>query len=217
MDNFVYLIGDEETKECAVIDCGFEAEKIKKIAEEQGYKITHILLTHVHYDHAGAAEELQSLIRNGYKPFPTKKEENVGFGLKPNLFPSIYAHYKSREKQSLNSEQGYWIIPEHYEPLKEGSVIKIGNQKIKVFETPGHQNDHLVFQAGKYLFTGDTLFIGRCGRVDLPDSDSKAMEQTLKRISTWDDDLIVCPGHDYGEVIMRSLKEEKKKNICLHF
>lgn len=193
MDNFVYLVGDEVSKECAVIDCGFEAEKINEMAKKNGYKITYILLTHVHYDHSGAAETLA-------------KQTGA----------QIFAHNKSKDKQRLNPENGHWIIPSNYQPLKEGDHIHLGNVEIKVFEAPGHQNDHLIFQAGKHLFTGDTLFIGRCGRVDLPDSNPQAMQQTLKRISSWEDDLMVCPGHDYGEVPLRTLKEEKMDNAYLN-
>lgn len=58
MGNFVYLLADESIKSCAVIDPGWEAEKIIKIAEKEGLKITHILLTHTHFDHAGAANTL---------------------------------------------------------------------------------------------------------------------------------------------------------------
>lgn len=187
MQNLTYLIGDEITKTCAIIDCGFESEKIQETAQKNGYKITDILLTHVHYDHSGEAEKLSKITG-----------------------ATIYAHYKSKEKSNQNPERGHWTIPPNYQPIKESDEIHVGDLKIKVFESPGHQMDHLIFQAEKYLFTGDTLFVGRCGRVDLPDSDPEAMERTLKRISTWDDDLIVCPGHDYGDVMIRTLGEEKR-------
>jgi glyoxylase-like metal-dependent hydrolase (beta-lactamase superfamily II) len=58
MGNFIYLLEDEAAKICAVIDPGWEAEKIVKIAEKDGFKITHILLTHTHFDHAAVANTL---------------------------------------------------------------------------------------------------------------------------------------------------------------
>jgi glyoxylase-like metal-dependent hydrolase (beta-lactamase superfamily II) len=63
--------------------------------------------------------------------------------------------------------------------------------------------------------TGDTLFIGNCGRTDLPGGDARALYDSLQRLKRLPDALLVLPGHDYGEVPSRSLGEEKARNPTL--
>lgn len=192
MQNFSYLIGCPKTKECGVIDCGFEPEKIQKTAEEGGYCITKIFLTHVHYDHSGAADDLSKI---------TGAE--------------ILMHPKSEQKRGKTTSKGMWIIPEKTTPIQEGNTPKIGEISGKVIASPGHQSDHLLFIFGPYLFTGDTLFIGRIGRIDFPDSVPEEYPETLNKIITLNEKLIVCPGHDYGSVKTRKLEEEKRENLYL--
>ncbi len=193
MQNFCYLIGCEQTKEAAAIDCGFEAEKIYEEATANDYHITKILLTHVHYDHSGAVEELAALTSG-----------------------SIFMNPESNKKQGQSPIHGHWIIPHNTNPLQANNIIKVGSLKGKVMASPGHQNDHLMFVFDPYLFSGDTLFIEGTGRTDLPDSDPEKMQETLAIMGTLPDHLIVCAGHDYGSVPMRTLGEEKRANRFLN-
>jgi hydroxyacylglutathione hydrolase len=192
MENFAYLVGCPKTKECAVIDCGFEPDKILHTAKANGYEIRKIFLTHVHYDHSGAADELQKM---------TGAE--------------IFMNPESEQKRGKNTLRGMWIIPEKSTAIKEGDTPKIGEIRGKVIHSPGHQSDHLLYIFGPYLFTGDTLFIGRVGRSDFPDSVPEEYPKTLNKIITLPENLIVCPGHDYGFVKTRILKEEKEENPYL--
>lgn len=90
------------------------------------------------------------------------------------------------------------------------------NSKVFVLHTPGHTPDGICLVVdGTWLITGVTLFIGDCGRTDLPQSSSKDLFQSLRRIKELPDSLIVCPGHDYGVVKTRSLAEEKRLNATL--
>lgn len=190
MKNFAYLVGDEERKVCVCIDPGWEAEKIWERAEGAGMQIESILLTHVHYDHSGAAEELAE--RTGAKIFAS------------TLLPE------------WKKENSVFVVPKNRTGISEGDALSIGNIPIEILEVPGHQSDHLAFIIGKYLFTGDVLFIDSIGRTDLEDSDPNQMESSLQKLFTLSDDLLVCSGHDYGSVPIRTLGEEKQKNPFLY-
>ena len=191
MENFVYLVGDEKSREIAVIDAGFEPEKIIAAAKKHG-KITKIFLTHFHYDHSGAAEILA---------------EKTG--------AEIFGSGKSAWKRGKNETRGAWKIPEKVTAIDENSEISIGEIPGTVLEIPGHQNDHLGFLFGKYFFSGDTVFVGRIGRTDFADSDPAKMRESLRKIAKLPDDLILSPGHDYGVVPRRTLGEEKRENEFL--
>ena len=190
MQNLVFLIGCETTKEAAVIDCGFEPEVILAAAEQADYRISKILLTHVHYDHSGAAEQLAALTG-----------------------AAIYMNPESEWKREHSPARGMWVIPQETRPIRPDETVLIGRREGRIIASPGHQRDHLMFIFDPYLLAGDTLFIEGCGRTDLPDSDPTAMQETLRMIATTlPDHLIVCPGHDYGPVPTRTLGEEKRLN-----
>ena len=100
-------------------------------------------------------------------------------------------------------------------PLKEGSALKVGNAEIEVMHTPGHTPGSLVFRAGNDLITGDTLFVSRCGRADLPGSDVRKLYQSLERIKTLPDSMSVYPGHNYGPTPTSTIGWEKQHNEFL--
>ena len=90
--------------------------------------------------------------------------------------------------------------------------LRIGPFEITVLATPGHTAGCVCIQIGNNLFTGDTLFPGACGRVDLPTSSPCAMAQSLKRIAALPEDTIVYAGHSYADRCRSSVGEEKLKN-----
>ncbi len=97
--------------------------------------------------------------------------------------------------------------------LKEGDVVRLGEQvKIGVLHTPGHTEDSVTYSVKGKLLTGDALFVGSFGRVDLPDSDPAKMWESLRRIAGLDGDLEVCPGHDYGPRPVSTVDAEKRTN-----
>ncbi len=100
--------------------------------------------------------------------------------------------------------------------MNDGDVLKVGNLEIKVVHTPGHCPDSCCFIAEKAIFTGDTLFVGECGRTDLPGSDVKSMHDSLlNKIRNLPDELVVYPGHDYGKTPTSTLGYEKANNYTL--
>jgi hydroxyacylglutathione hydrolase len=99
--------------------------------------------------------------------------------------------------------------------LKEGDKIAIGKLTCKVLHTPGHSPGSACFLFGKKMITGDALFVGGCGRVDLPGSDPTEMHHSLQRLKSMDDDIEIYPGHDYGSAPHSTLGHEKKHNPFL--
>ena len=100
--------------------------------------------------------------------------------------------------------------------LKDGSVLKVGEIEIKAFYTPGHTSESMTFLVdGNRLLTGDTMFIGSCGRTDFQAGDSKAMYQSLKRLAALPPETLVYPGHDYNQRWVSSIGEQLKTNKLL--
>lgn len=100
--------------------------------------------------------------------------------------------------------------------LSDRSVMKIGDLHVTVLHTPGHTPDSCCFLVSGNLFTGDTLFVGDCGRVDLPESNVDAMYDSLfNRVLKLDDAVRVCPGHDYGPRPFSTIGDEKRTNYTL--
>jgi glyoxylase-like metal-dependent hydrolase (beta-lactamase superfamily II) len=100
--------------------------------------------------------------------------------------------------------------------IKDGDTIQLGNIKIKVMYTPGHSKDSMCLVLDDVIFTGDTLFVGNCGRTDLPGSDPIEMYNSLfNRLAKLDEKLTIYPGHDYGASPTSTIGHEKKTNYVL--
>jgi hydroxyacylglutathione hydrolase len=100
--------------------------------------------------------------------------------------------------------------------LEDGMIVKVGELKVRVVHTPGHSPDSCCYIVGGRVFTGDCLFVGDCGRVDLPGSSVEAMYDSLfNKVRTMDEALIVCPGHHYGKRPTSTIGEEKGTNYTL--
>ena len=101
--------------------------------------------------------------------------------------------------------------------VDDGDVIRVGNISIKVIYTPGHTPDSICLLVNKKkLLTGDTLFVGECGRTDLSGGNSKSMYNSLfNKLLKLSDDVEVYPGHDYGAKSSSTIGEEKRSNYTL--
>ena len=100
--------------------------------------------------------------------------------------------------------------------LHDGDALSVGGLSLRVIHTPGHTPDSCCFLAGGALFTGDTLFVGECGRVDLPGGDVAAMHRSLATVlAALPADLEVWPGHDYGPAASSTLARERATNYTL--
>ena len=100
--------------------------------------------------------------------------------------------------------------------LDEGSHLEVGGVRVEVLYTPGHTKDSVLYLFHGHLATGDTLFVGECGRTDLPGGDPSEMyDSLLGRIVHLDDALVVLPGHDYGVTPTSTIGREKEENYTL--
>lgn len=185
MSNFTYVFGTGEGGEGFVVDPAFDAERILACIKRHRLDVTRIILTHHHGDHLNAAAAVKA--RTGAK---------------------ILAHPNTRPfLQGAVALDG---------TLADGEGFPFGDAEVRVMHTPGHTPGGIcLVVAGTWLVTGDTLFIGNCGRTDLPGSDARALYEHLQRLKRLPDDLLVLSGHDYGEVPSRRLGEEKLRNPVL--
>jgi hydroxyacylglutathione hydrolase len=115
----------------------------------------------------------------------------------------VIQHKNSKEKNDIS--------------VNDGDEFKIGKTLIKVLFTPGHSKDSIcLIVDSKIIITGDTLFVGNCGRTDLPGSDPEEMYNSLfEKILKLDNNLVVYPGHNYGYKSISTIGEEKKNNYVL--
>jgi hydroxyacylglutathione hydrolase len=124
--------------------------------------------------------------------------------------------------EDIRSTFGAKIVGHKLSPVRkdvgvvDGDVIKVGTIKIKVLHTPGHTSDSICLLFDNKLLTGDTLFVGECGRTDMPDGSTRDMYHSLfDKLSELDDKVEVYPGHDYGSRPFSTIGEEKKTNYTL--
>ncbi|TLX84355.1 MAG: MBL fold metallo-hydrolase [Thaumarchaeota archaeon] len=103
--------------------------------------------------------------------------------------------------------------------VRDDEIISIGEINLRVLYTPGHSEDSICLILNKEsVITGDTLFVGNCGRVDLPGSDPEIMYNSLYfKVAKLDDSLVVYPGHNYGITPTSTILNEKLNNPMLNF
>jgi len=98
----------------------------------------------------------------------------------------------------------------------DGEVIRVGEIGIKVIHTPGHTQDSICLLVDDKLLTGDTLFVGECGRTDLPGGSAEDMYHSLfDKLMKLDDNIKVYPGHDYGSKPCSTIGVERRTNYTL--
>jgi len=101
-------------------------------------------------------------------------------------------------------------------PVKDGDIVEVGSLKFKVIHTPGHCPDHICLLVDGILLTGDTLFVGECGRTDLAGgSPGDLYDSLFDKILPLQDDIEVYPGHDYGSKPSSTIGFERANNYTL--
>jgi glyoxylase-like metal-dependent hydrolase (beta-lactamase superfamily II) len=114
----------------------------------------------------------------------------------------IVAHEASRSRKDIS--------------IKDGGTLRVGSLELKFIHTPGHSPDHVCVLVNGKLMTGDALFVGECGRIDLPGGSSEQMYDSLfNKLMRLPDDVEVYPGHDYGAKPHSTIAYEKSHNYVL--
>jgi len=103
--------------------------------------------------------------------------------------------------------------------LEDGDRFAFGDSNIEIIHTPGHSKDSIcLILDNKVILTGDTIFVGSCGRLDLPGGSASEMYDSIYgKLSNLDGGLVVLPGHHYGSKKTSSIKEEKENNFVFKF
>ena len=180
-----YIVADEKTLDCAVIDPGSDAGTILDYLEETHLHCRFVLLTHGHFDHTGAVADV--LAETGALLFVHKADVGV----------------------SVGGEYYRFLPPDGAKYYREGDVVCVGALSFTVIETPGHTPGSVTLQCSEagsgetVLFTGDTLFRDSCGRTDFPGSSTEDMLQSLKRLAQLPGDCEIYPGHGFSSSLAR--------------
>jgi len=124
--------------------------------------------------------------------------------------------------QDVRDRTGAKVVAHRVAPLNQdisvddGQVFTAGRLDFRVVHTPGHTKDSVLYLFEGNVATGDTLFVGECGRTDLPGGDPSEMYESLhRRLMALDDGLVVLPGHDYGATPTSTIGREKAENYTL--
>jgi len=107
-------------------------------------------------------------------------------------------------------------VPDPDIPLQDGTKIPLGNGEIEVLHTPGHTPGSVVFKTSNKIITGDTLFVSRCGRADLPGSNAEDLYNSLLRLKQLPAETKVYPGHNYGPTPTSTIGWELENNDFLN-
>ncbi|MCI4340664.1 MAG: MBL fold metallo-hydrolase [Thermoplasmata archaeon] len=124
--------------------------------------------------------------------------------------------------QEVRERTGAKVVAHRVAPLnqdlsvEDGQSFDSGRLKFQVLHTPGHTKDSVLYVFEGHVATGDTLFVGECGRTDLPGGDPSEMyDSLLRRVVALEDGLVVLPGHNYGSTPTSTIGREKRENYVL--
>ena len=180
MVNFVYLIGDRQTKECMIVDPAYAIADILEIVDQDEMKLTGVLATHYHPDHVGGSmmgmkiQGVADLLEKCQVPIHINKHETKWVARTTGL-----------NENDLVQHEG-------------GDKVSVGDVSITFVHTPGHTPGSQCFLVEQRLVAGDTLFLDGCGRTDLPGGNPGDLYTSLQTLASLPAATIVCPGHQYS-------------------
>jgi glyoxylase-like metal-dependent hydrolase (beta-lactamase superfamily II) len=203
MANLAYLIGSRSSREALVVDPAWDVDGLLDQAESDGMRVVGALVTHYHQDHVGG--EIFGMRIEGV---PRLLERSP-----------VKIHVNANEAEGLRKVTG--ASESDLARQEGGDVLDLGGIRIRLLHTPGHtpgSQCFLVEEAGRAgrLVSGDTLFLGSCGRVDLPGADPEAMYHSLNdTLRALPDETLVFPGHLYAPEPYDSMGSQKRTNPFL--
>jgi len=167
MENNSYLAADSRSGEAAAIDPSFESEKLLQAAEQRGWKLSGIWLTHAHFDHIAGVATIQQA-----------QEQELPVGLHPADLP-VWQQGGGAALFGLQMKPG----PEPTLHFQHGQQLRVGRHIIEVRHTPGHSPGHVTFYAAgsSVVFAGDLIFYRGIGRTDLPGGSYSQLLQSIQQ------------------------------------
>lgn len=192
MQENCYILIDEDTGIAAVIDPGFTSEAL--LNELQNWDVRIILLTHGHFDHMGAAEEIKERTGAPIAAYRTEKE---------------LAGDPALNGSSLILKKPMTCAVDQL--LEDGEILHFSSIPVQVMHTPGHTAGSCCFVTADVIFTGDTIMNRSVGRYDLPTGSAESLFESLRKIAFLPGNPQICGGH--GAVT--TLETEKAENAYL--
>lgn len=189
-----YVVYDPVSHEAAVIDPGMsrqeEFDAMEKFIVRENLKVTHLINTHLHVDHA---------IADGWV------SEKYGVPVEAHGDDATLGAIIPQQAQRFGIREGARRVEIGHQ-LKEGDVIKIGSGELKVLHVPGHSPGSIALydKSDRFVIVGDTLFEGSIGRTDLMGgSHSQLVDAINKKLMSLPEDVVVFPGHGDSTTIGR--------------
>ncbi len=195
---YSYMVGDEKSKQCAIIDPTRDVDEYLQIAKREGLRITHVLETHVHADFVSGSKELKSRLGDAVEI----------------------------DVSGLGGPE--WTPPYADRVLKDGDEINLGKIRLQAVHTPGHTLEHVswaLFDETRsqdvpwMIFTGDFLFVGDVGRPDLLGPEAQKVlahqlyDSVFRKLPALPDITEIFPAHGAGSLCGKALGSRASSTI----
>lgn len=198
LENNNYLLVDEKSKEAILFDCSKFSEDLLEMLDEYCATLKYVLITHGHFDHILGLNKLHEKMPEVEILAPINDK---------NLIEGVVEFVNNFVGNIEDVE-----VPHISKYIDENSQISIGDEKIKIINTPGHTLGGVCYFVDNKLFSGDTIFLGSVGRTDLPDGSYEQIKKSVKNVlEMFDDDVKIYPGHGDSTTVAY----EKKYNPVL--
>ena len=183
-----YIVFQEEEGDCVVIDPGGDWELLLHNLKEHRLTPEAILLTHGHFDHIGAVDDLKK--HTGAKL--VIHSEDAGLLQDPE---------RNLSRPFEIGDLRVKATPDRL--VKDGDMLEIAGLRFRVLHAPGHTMGGVFYAGDGVLFSGDTLMWGTAGRTDMPGGNLQLLLKSLSRLSDLDDSVVICPGHGPQSTLAR--------------
>ncbi|ORX79279.1 Metallo-hydrolase/oxidoreductase [Basidiobolus meristosporus CBS 931.73] len=205
MKNFIYIIADMVSRLCVVVDACWDAHGVMEVIKREKLRCIGAIVTHYHFDHVGGSPP---------PPFDQLPIRVSGLATILKKWGNVRA-YIHQEDIKYVRESNPCLDPNRIVPTTDDFVLPLGTEtQIRFLHTPGHTpGSQCLLVNERRLFSGDTLFLGTCGRLDLPGACKHDMYHSIQeKLTALRDDVVVLPGHNYGGE-WTTIGEEKMHGI----